>query len=396
MKGEKEVRKRTIAIIAVIILLGVAAAGIGTAQRAPKFQKVKTAMAAKGNIESYLSTSGIIKSKQSKTYFSAPQMTVTKIYVKEGDAVSAGDQLLSYDMADIRNSVEQAKLQYENAILQLEELKSQKKKIDDAIKELDRDIKILESSNNPQDIQKLNQLKQQRQSLQPISSERIKLAENTAALAKLGYDSSKARYDKLKTGIIADISGTVTYIGVVEGSTANPSQPAVAVQNLRDLEVVLSLGKYDSQKVKQGQKAIIKNVEAEYEGKVSFVSPAASRGTAAMAGMQQEAVLTAEVDIFNPDDRLKVDFDVNVDILLASAQNVLMAPVECIKYDKTGKTFVYVVEDSKAKQVEVELGIQSDTHVQVLNGLKENDKVIQNPGISIKDGTFVVEEGALK
>lgn len=396
MKGEKKLKKRTITILAVIILFAVAAAGIGTAQRTPKPQKVRTSIAKKGDIQSYLSTSGVVKSKQLKMYFASPQVTVSKIHVKEGDVVSAGQQLLLYDIADIKNSMEQAKLQYENAVLQLDELKAQKNKIDDTIKELDKEIKSLENSNNPQDMQKLSQLKQQRQSLQPISPERVKLAENTAAMAKLGYDSAKSRYEKLKTGIISDINGTVTSIQAIEGSTANPSQPAIIVQNLSELKVVLALGKYDSQKVQQGQKAIIKNVEAEYEGKVSFVSPSASRGSAAMTGMQQEAVLVAEVDIFNPDDKLKVDFDVSVDILLGSAENVLMVPVECIKYDKTGKTFVYIVEDNRAKQVEVELGIQSETHVQVLKGLKENDKVIQNPGISINDGTLVVEEGASK
>lgn len=388
-------KKKTITIIAVIILFAVAAAGIGTAQRAPKPQKVRTAIVTKGDIQSYLSTSGTVKSKQSKMYYAAPQITVSKIHVKEGDVVSAGEQLLSYDIADIKNSMEQAKLQYENAVLQLDELKAQKKKIDDSIKELDKEIKSLENSGNPQDMQKLSQLKQQRQSLQPISSERVKLAENTAAMAKLGYDSAKTRYEKLKTGIVSDINGTVTYVGVVEGSTGNLSQPAVTVQNLTELKVVLALGKYDSQKVRQGQKAIIKNVEAEYEGKVSFVSPSASRGSAS-GTMAQEAVLIAEVDIFNPDDRLKVDFDVSVDILLGSAENVMMVPVECIKYDKTGKTSVYIVEDNRAKQVEVELGIQSDTHVQIIKGLKENDKVIQNPGISINEGTLVVEEGASK
>src|SRR5690606_14051337 len=103
------------------------------------------------------------------------------------------------------------------------------------------------------------------------------------------------------------------------------TQPAVVVQNLNSLKGVIYLGKYDAAKIRTGQKAILDYSGNYYDGVVSFVSPAAEKSLAA-----QNASLKAEIDIINPDDLLKVDFDVNADILVGEAKNVLKIPVECI------------------------------------------------------------------
>ncbi len=102
----------------------------------------------------------------------------------------------------------------------------------------------------------------------------------------------------------------------------------------------------------------------------------------------------AEIDIANPDALLKVDFDVNADILVGEAKNLLKIPVECIKYDKKNNTSVFVVENGVARLTQVSLGLQSDSDVEVLEGLKPGDKVVLNPSVDLGDGVPVVVEGA--
>lgn len=385
--------KKTIVIIAITLIAVIAIVGYGTASRAPKLETVKTVTAVQGEINSYLSTNAVIQSQKLKNYVGASQLSVEKINVAVGQQVKVGQVMLEYDVNDLKTSVDQAKLQYSNAVLQQKELKDQKKKLDDAIKDLDSQIENLDP-NNPADAVKLQTLKQQRQGLQPISAEKIKLMNNSVALAKIGLDSAESRYNKYKAGLVSEFTGTITALNASEGVALSPAQPAIVVQQLDNLKAKLSLGKYDARKIKVGQQAILKNGDSTYKGTVSFISPAAQKVTS-MSG--QDTSLEAEIDVTNPDENLKVDFDVNVDILLGTVEDALKLPVECIKFDKDGTSSIFLVVDGKAKETSIKLGLQSDVEVEVVQGLKAGDIVILNPGIAIKDGTAVkVNEGESK
>lgn len=374
-------------IITIIILIIVIAAGfLLFRNKGSGYETVKTAAAAIGDIKSYLSTNATIESKSTKTYMGASQLTVKSITVNVGDKVSKGQLMLSYDLADLSTSLQQAGIQYSNALLQRDDLLNQKKQLEDTIKSLDSQITQLENSQNPINAAQLQTLKQQRNALQPISDEKIKLMDNSVSLAKLALDTAQSKYDKYKDGITADFSGTVTTLNAVEGSVLSPTQPAIVLQQLDNLKAILALGKYDAIKVKPGQEAVLTNGSKIYKGIVSYIDPAAVKVTSLNG---QSTSLEADIDIPEPDFDLKVGFDVNADILVGSALNALKIPIECIKYDKGSKTSVFTVVNGIAKQVDVELGVQSDTEAQVVKGLNNGDIVILNPGISINDGTHV-------
>jgi HlyD family secretion protein len=380
-------KNRKVFIIAGIVLLAtILIFATAASRRGIKPETVKTTVASKGDIKAFLSTNAIIKSKNSKSFTGMPQLPVKTVRVKVGDSVSDGETMLEYDVADMNTSVAQARIQHNNAILQRKELANQKKQLEETIARLDRDIKQLEESTDPSDLLQLQTLRQKRESLQPVSNERLKLADNAVSLAKLALDSAVDKLNKYKSGIVAEFDGIVTAVNAVEGTSLNPAQPAVVVQQLENLKAVLSLGKYDAAKVKPGQEAVVKSGGKTYKGKVAFVSPAAEK-TVSMAG--QDTSLQAEVDILDESPDLKVDFDANVDILLGNAQDVVKIPVESVKHDKTGRSYAFRIVDQKADQTELKLGLQSDTEVQVVEGLSPGDTVIVNPSIAIRDEVAV-------
>jgi len=373
-------------VLAAVVLLGSTAAF----RRGARSEGVKTASVVKGNLRSYLSTSAVIKSNQVKNYYASPQLRIKQVYVKAGSMVKRGKTLLDYDTGDLKAAVTQAGLQYDNARLQRKELAAQKNKIDRTIRDLDKQLKELERSTNPSDAVELQALRQQRAALQPISSEKMDLMDNSVRLAKLALDSATSRYNEFRNGIQADFNGTITAVGVTEGMVAAPTQPAFVLQKLDDLKAVVSLGKYDAMKIRTGQDVSLRYGNGIYRGIVTFISPAAAR-TVSVGG--QDTNLQADIDILDAGTQLKVDFDADVDILLGSAENSLKLPVESIKHDKDGKNYVFRVADGKARQTFVKTGIQSDTEVQILEGVSPGEQVILNPGISIKDGIPVRTEG---
>jgi len=344
---------------------------------------VKTAKVTVGDVDAYLSVSATIESQNKKDYY-APQAKVKKVYVKVGDKVKKGDVLVTFETQDLSLQIEQAKIQYDNAVLQRDELYAQKKDIEEKIKELDAQISSLEKSNN-QDAAKLESLKQQRDNIQPVSETKIKQAENSVKLAKLSLDNAKKAAAQVQDKITADFSGVVTAVNVVEGVFANSMQPAVTVMDLSNLKAVAKLGRFDAAKVSLGQKVILRNGKKSYNGEVSFIEPVANT---TMSASGQESTVGVEIKILDKNPDLKVGFDVDADILIGSKTGVVKVPVEAIRQEKD-KTSVFVVEQGKAKQKQVQTGLWSEDEVEIISGLTAGETVILNPGLKVTDGASV-------
>ncbi|MCW6062527.1 efflux RND transporter periplasmic adaptor subunit [Clostridium sporogenes] len=351
-------KKKTIIITGAIVIIGLfLALGIFKSKKNSNIS-VKTIKISKGNVESYLSTTGSVVSKNKKEYFGV-QGKVKKVNVKVGDKIKKGQSLLNFDMPELENARERAQLQYDNAILQKQELIDQK--------------------NSAQN--KMN----------PITSEKIQQAENSVRLAELEIESANNKINENEGNIVSDIDGVVTEVNIQDGGISTGSQPLVVVQNIDDLKVFVSLGKYDSGKVKKGMKVFVKDDSKKYEAKVDFIAPTAKKATKEVGGNET----TLDCEIYLPKNNakdLRVGFDVDVDILLGESKNVLKVPLESIKTDKYNKSHVYVVEEGKVKEKTVQLGTQSDMEAEIISGLKSGEKVILNPNTSIKTGVSVQEK----
>lgn len=348
---------------------------------------VKTAMAKEGEIRSYLSITGTIKSKNSKEYFGT-QSKIKRIYVKVGDKVKKGDVLIELDIPSMDESIKQGEIQYENALLQNRDLINQKNKIGEKIRDLDNKIKELENNINPNILPELQALKTQRENIQNISDEKIKQSQNSVTLAKISLDSLRKKKEETKDKIIADIDGVITAINGGEGAIINGMTPTIVIEDVQDLKAIISLGKYDINKVKVGQEVIIRGIQKNYSGKVSMIEPAAKKVTSPLGG---DKTLDASIDILEKVDDLKIDFDVDIDILTGKVDKALKIPAECIRSEKGGKNMVYIFKEGKAVEREVKVGFQSDTEIEILEGVSLGEKVILNPSSNITNETVVKE-----
>lgn len=353
---------------------------------------VKTAVVSRETIQSILSTNALIQSQKVKEYIGSGQYTVDKVYVEVGQKVKEGDILLTYDTADLLLAVQQAQLQLDNARLNKAELMAQKEQMDKDMLELEQQIFTLTGSTDPQDIATLQSLIQKRKSMQPISDEKIKLMDNSIEQAELNLRSAQDKLEKAQEGIVAEFDGVVTEVNAEEGTSLSMAQAAIVVKQLDNLKGVVKVGKYDAEKIKLGQKVTLKNSNNTYQGVVSFIDPEAKKDM----GSTGEATLQVEIRIENPDEYLKIDFDINADILIAEASNALTAPLECLIFDRDDNATVFVVKDGKAVLIPVTIGMQSDTRAEILSGLEEGDELVANPPDVLVDGMPVSIAGEVK
>lgn len=125
-----------------------------------------------------------------------------------------------------------------------------------------------------------------------------------------------------------------------------------------------------------------------FEGTVQRLSPiidAASRNG------------EAEISMANPEYRLKPGMFAKVALLLEQRQEVVVIPRDALHVSQKGAA-VFVVQDGKAHRQEIVTGLQTDTQVEVLNGLGLGTEIVLAGHDGLKDQApvRVVPTGYLK
>ena len=365
-------------IIGVVIgaLIGTIAGIQITSKNNKQSIAVKTSKVVMGDVKMYLSTTGTIKSKNEKQYSASSTARISNVNVSVGDITKKGAMLLTYDTSDLSNQVSSAQIAYNNALSQ---------KQDAVNKDSDAKTTIANTADTQANASTISTAK-----ASVLSGERIKQLDYAIASAKITLDSAKGKLSQ-NSSITSNSAGVVTAVNVINGQTGS-QEMAIIVQDISSLKAVVKVGKYDAAKVAIGQESTIMSNGKVYKAKVSKIYPTATVNTSATGG---DTTLTVELDVLEAAPMLKVNFDSDVDILLNQALNVLKVPAETILTNKDGSTYLFVMENGLAVQMNVKLGIQSDKDAQIVNGVKANDIVILNPGATVTNGIMVEDAAAL-
>ena len=211
---------------------------------------------------------------------------------------------------------------------------------------------------------------------------KAKVAESTANVAQAQAAVERAEEQLANATIRAPINATVltrdVEIGSPVSSILNMGSAATLVMTLGDIKQVFVRGKVDEVdigRVRLGQPARI-TVETfkdkKFDGKVTQISP---------IGTEKDNVTTFEVkvSIDNPGNELKANMTANAEIVLQEYPNSLIVPEAAITYDAKRNPTVEIVDPGAKegrRKVTIKTGVGNGTKTQVLEGLKQGDKVI--------------------
>lgn len=203
---------------------------------------------------------------------------------------------------------------------------------------------------------------------------RLQAAQETLHLARVELQNATltASMDGLVGRRYADPGAYVT-------ATKTPIVTLVAMDTVK---IRVPISERDFGRVRPGLTAHIR-VDAYpgevFEGTVKRLSPiinAASRSG------------EAEISIVNPDYRLKPGMFAKVALLLEQRQEVVVIPRDALQVNRKGAA-VFVVQDGKAHRQEVVTGLQTDTQVEVLNGLGPGTEIVLAGNDGLKDQALV-------
>ncbi len=391
---------------------------------------VKVCHPQKGNIQNQIDIRVFIKSQKYKEYY-GNQLRVKKIHTKIGDYVEMGQKLISFDNNDILTQHTQAKIQLENAILQKNQMvisrdnfNRQREELEEEINRLkeyeeDNESFILELEDSFSDnkgvskgrisytdeIEKFEKegedirkrvidLERQKDAIPEITDDQIKLLDNSIILCENNLKNAEDKVNMLKD-IVADFNGVVTDINITEGSYSNPGSVILVIQDQTNLKGVSFIPQHHISKVKEGQNVVINDPIGMYNGKISSISNLTfnqSRNYGFIYDDIKDNSLIAEIEILNPNDKLKIDFDLDGKVCLEEITDILKIPIECILYDDLNMPYIYKVENGLANKSEIETGRVLTNYIEVLNGVALNDNIVITPpkNLSDKDRVKVV------
>jgi len=308
----------------------------------PKLSEKPTYTVQTGTIVNRVRGNGKIMSLQEETLFFSMEGSyrVKDVYVQTGQQVQAGDLIAELDVQQLVDE------------LRLEEINFRE--------------------------QELN-MKRTLRNTEGLSPEDLELKKIQFEKARLSLVKKREQIERAK--ITAPFSGTIVSVSVKPGDTPQAYAPVAVIADTSRLTVAVEIkSKNDLAQIAVGMEAEVDiNAAGSHKGKVSRLPVETNDNNNSYnpwdpwnpgGGQQKEDSLDKYVLI-------ELDeFPEGVTRATPRKENVVVIPPSTLR-TYGGRTYVQVVEeDGTKREVDVEVGQQTSTQVEIVNGLEPGMKVV--------------------
>lgn len=265
------------------------------------------------------------------------------VAVKVGDKVEAGQLVAELDVSDLESQLRQKKLQTRRDELTM--------------------IQTLRDATNK-------------------TSEELEQARIDFELKKQEQTDLEEKIAKAK--LTAPFAGTIVSLTVQKGDVAQAYDSVAVVADLSQLTVAASISSDDLKKVTLGMEAVVDiNTAGQQKGKVKQlpVPKDNNNGNNGGGGGQNGKAKDS------PNDYVLIELDKMPDgitrgtpltaaVVIQRKENAVTIPLAALR-SITGRNYVQVVDDNGSKrEVDVEIGQQTSTSVEIVKGLTPGQKVV--------------------
>ena len=391
----------TVSIVILLSLL-VVAKKMGWVGKNDLSKKVEWLAVSKSQIVEKVSATGKIQPEVEVKLSSEVSGEIIALPIKEGQQVKKGDLLVKINPDIIQSMLNRSEATYQN-------IKASLAQAEASLKEAEANYRRNESLFAKGVISKAEW------------DRSIAAYETSKAARKSAYYSVKsaaasvneAKDNLGRTTIYAPMDGTISLLNVelgerVVGTQQMAGTELLRVANLNDMEVEVDVNENEIVKVNVGDSAI---VEVDAYLKKSFKGLVTAISNASAANLSADPVTNFEVKIkilkssyaellegkslnYAP---FRPGMTATVDIITETKPDAVTVPISAIvvktdtlsskasytkeKVNTSDELFecVFVKNGNEAKLRVVETGIQDDSNIEVLSGLKDQDTVITGP-----------------
>ena len=211
--------------------------------------------------------------------------------------------------------------------------------------------------------------------------------------------------DLARTTIRSPMDGTVIQLNAEQGETVVPGStnlPGSVIMTVADMSVLLAeveVSEVDVVNVTLGQEAEVKVDALGTEPQKGHVVEIATSGR--RDPIQGTIRFRVKVALDDPDPSLRPAMTAKVDILTATSDDAITAPIQAVvkrTLDDEGEEVkgtaakgieesdvVYIVADGEAAVLAVETGISDELYVEIIDGVADGQEVIIGPYRTLKN-----------
>ena len=405
-------KKKLIIIIAtviVLILVLIVGKKAGWFGKTGNFKEVEIQQVALMDIVEKVSATGKIQPEVEVKISSEVSGEIIDLPFKEGQQVKKGDLLVRVNPDLIQSAVNRSQATYQNIKSGLEQAEAS---LREAKSNYDRNKQLFEKgiiSKSEWD--------------KAVSGYEIAQASRQSAyynVQSAGASVNEARDNLNRTTIYAPMSGTISKLDVelgerVVGTQQMAGTEILRVANLNNMEVEIDVNENDIVKVQIGDSAIVEvdaYLKKEFKGVVTAIANSAAGALTAdqvtnfkvkvrIVEESYKDLMEGKGENYSP---FRPGMTATVDIITKRRQNVVSVPISAIviKSDtssvkktvvktedgeegpamsQSGEKFecVFVKVNDEARLRVVKTGIQDDSSIEILSGLKKDDVIIVGP-----------------
>jgi HlyD family secretion protein len=414
--------KKTKVIAGVVALVLVASiVAFSAAKKGTKAVEVRVEKVERRDLTASVTASGQVSPQTKVDVASDVTGKIIHLYVREGEMVTKGQKLLEIDPEQAMAAVDRAVAGVESA--KASELQA-KANMTNSQRSYERSAEIKKKNPELVSDEQLDQLR---------TAAEVAAAVYEASTHQVGQAAASlkdARSALSKTNIFAPMAGRITRLNVEQGETAimgTLNKDAATLLTISDMSVLETRVKVDETDVARIHIGDAAEVQIDafpdtlFAGKVVKISNSSVRAAAA-ASTDQAVDYEVTVQLINAPEETRPDFSTTAKIVTAQRKNALSIPIialtvreneaipagdtatglgrpkpvkELGKKDVEG---VFIVgTDNKVTFRPVKVGIAGEKHFEVLDGLKEGEKIVAGTYQAIrelKDGNLIREAPA--
>lgn len=391
------VAKRLLIGLGVVVALGlIVFASIRASGSGPQ-TRVYAEAAARRSITHTVTASGQIHPRVKVNISAHVIGKIEKLYVRDGDAIEAGQPFLQLERQAFLAARDDARARLGMAETELRRaevaLADQKIRLERARRLREEGVVSVETLESAE--------------LQ------FRTAELALVTAREGIDQARALLDKAeddlrKTTIWAPIAGRVIALNAEEGEvvvSGTMNNPASVIGTIADTSEVLAEVDVDETEVVDVRPGLGAEIEVDAVPDVRYAGKVVEVGSSGYTKANQPDVQFFLIKILleAPDERLRPGMSARARIRVETHEDAVVVPIQAVVErspvsaagGESGSStraagaeeevpVVFVVEQERARQRQVETGISDATHVELRSGVDAGAEVITGPYRSIK------------
>lgn len=296
-------------------------------------------------LEKKVSGSGkMMSQREEKVYFTLDGMHIKELNVKPGDKVKKGQLLAVLDVESVEKEIRAKNLQIRKSEVQMKETLRKRDEMD------------------------------------PVEFE-----ESTIAFEELRQELADLEEQLGKATLTAPFGGTIIAVQVEKGAAVKAYDPIATIADTSNLVVAATFAKEDLEKFSAGMKAEVDiNGAGKVAGKIKVMPVAEASGSGSSGGTGEGGTPPAKesldqfviVTLAKMPKGVERGTPLTVSIVTQRTENAIVIPVSALR-SIGSRTYVQVIEsDGSKREVDVEVGQQTSTDVEILKGLTVGQKVV--------------------